>query len=309
MHESVALDRSIELLAPAILKSENPILVDATLGLGGHSFALLERFPNLKIIGIDRDKSAIAEAKSRLANFGDRIQIAHSVFDKITEVVNGFGYQKIDGALFDLGVSSVQLDQPIRGFSYSQEAPLDMRMDQSRGITADEIVNTWDKNEIVRILRNFGEEKFAPRIVDSIIAARPIKSTSQLAEIVKKAIPAATRRTGGNPAKRTFQALRIAVNDELGAISRAIPQALELLNVGGRLVVLSFQSLEDRLVKEAFGSVTTSTLPRDLPISVPGHELKYSLVIRGSEGASDVEISENSRAQSVRIRAIEKVAA
>jgi 16S rRNA (cytosine1402-N4)-methyltransferase len=309
MHESVALDRSIELLAPAILKSENPILVDATLGLGGHSFALLERFPNLKIIGIDRDKSAIAEAKSRLANFGDRIQIAHSVFDKITEVVNGFGYQKIDGALFDLGVSSMQLDQPIRGFSYSQEAPLDMRMDQSRGITADEIVNTWDKNEIVRILRNFGEEKFAPRIVDSIIAARPIKSTSQLAEIVKKAIPAATRRTGGNPAKRTFQALRIAVNDELGAISRAIPQALELLNVGGRLVVLSFQSLEDRLVKEAFGSVTTSTLPRDLPISVPGHELKYSLVIRGSEGASDVEISENSRAQSVRIRAIEKVAA
>ena len=309
MHESVALDRSIELLAPAILKSENPILVDATLGLGGHSFALLERFPNLKIIGIDRDKSAIAEAKSRLANFGDRIQIAHSVFDKITEVVNGFGYQKIDGALFDLGVSSMQLDQPIRGFSYSQEAPLDMRMDQSRGITADEIVNTWDKNEIVRILRNFGEEKFAPRIVDSIIAARPIKSTSQLAEIVKKAIPAATRRTGGNPAKRTFQALRIAVNDELGAISRAIPQALELLNVGGRLVVLSFQSLEDRLVKEAFGSVTTSTLPRDLPISVPGHELKYSLVIRGSEGASSLEISENSRAQSVRIRAIEKVAA
>ena len=200
MHESVALDRSIELLEPAILKSENPILVDATLGLGGHSFALLERFPNLKIIGIDRDKSAIAEAKSRLANFGDRIQIAHSVFDKITEVVNGFGYQKIDGALFDLGVSSMQLDQPIRGFSYSQEAPLDMRMDQSRGITADEIVNTWDKNEIVRILRNFGEEKFAPRIVDSIIAARPIKSTSQLAEIVKKAIPAATRRTGGNPA-------------------------------------------------------------------------------------------------------------
>jgi len=309
MHVSVALDRSIELLAPAILKSENPILVDATLGLGGHSFALLERFPNLKIIGIDRDKSAIAEAKTRLANFGDRIQIAHSVFDKITEVVNGFGYQKIDGALFDLGVSSMQLDQPNRGFSYSQEAPLDMRMDQSQGITADEIVNTWDKKELVRILRNFGEEKFAPRIVDSIIAARPIKSTSQLAEIIKIAIPAATRRTGGNPAKRTFQALRIAVNDELGAISRAIPQALELLNVGGRLVVLSFQSLEDRIVKEAFGSVTTSTLPRDLPISVPGHELKYSLVIRGSEGASDVEISENSRAQSVRIRAIEKVAA
>jgi 16S rRNA (cytosine1402-N4)-methyltransferase len=309
MHVSVALDRSIELLAPAILKSENPVLVDATLGLGGHSYALLDRFPNLRIIGIDRDKSAIEQAKSRLSNFGDRIQIAHAVFDHITEVVNSFGYQKIDGALFDLGVSSMQLDQSERGFSYSQNAPLDMRMDQSQGISANEIVNTWEKNELVRILRTYGEEKFAPRIVDSIIAARPINSTSQLAEIVKTAIPAATRRTGGNPAKRTFQALRIAVNDELGVISRAIPQALELLNIGGRLVVLSFQSLEDRIVKEAFASVTTSTLPRDLPVLVPGHELKFSLLIRGSEGASEEEIATNSRAQSVRIRAIEKVAA
>ena len=309
MHVSVALDRSIELLAPAISRSENPLLVDATLGLGGHSFALLERFPNLKIIGIDRDPSAIAEAKSKLANFGDRIQIAHAVFDHITEVVNSFGYSKIDGALFDLGVSSMQLDTPERGFSYSQDAPLDMRMDQSIGIDADEIVNNWDRSDLIKILRTYGEEKFAPRIVDALIAARPIKSTSQLANLVKLAIPAATRRTGGNPAKRTFQALRIAVNDELGTISRALPQALELLNVGGRLVVLSFQSLEDRIVKETFAAVTTSTLPRDLPLSVPGHELKYSLVIRGSEGASDEEVEINSRAQSVRIRAIEKVAA
>lgn len=309
MHVSVALERSIELLAPAIKKSDNPILVDATLGLGGHSYALLERFPNLKIIGIDRDQNAIAAAKSRLSSFGDRIQIAHAVFDHITEVVNSFGYNKIDGALFDLGVSSMQLDSPERGFSYSQDAPLDMRMDQSSGITADEIVNTWDKSELIKILRSYGEEKFAPRIVDSIIDARPVKSTSQLAELVKTAIPAATRRTGGNPAKRTFQALRIAVNDELGVIARAIPQALELLNVGGRLVVLSFQSLEDRIVKEAFATVTTSTLPREIPVDVPGHELKYSLVIRGSEAASKEEIEVNSRAQSVRIRAIEKVAA
>ena len=309
MHVSVALERSIELLAPAIKKSDNPILVDATLGLGGHSYALLERFPNLKIIGIDRDQNAIAAAKSRLSSFGDRIQIAHAVFDHITEVVNSFGYNKIDGALFDLGVSSMQLDSPERGFSYSQDAPLDMRMDQSSGITADEIVNTWDKSELIKILRSYGEEKFAPRIVDSIIDARPVRSTSQLAELVKTAIPAATRRTGGNPAKRTFQALRIAVNDELGVIARAIPQALELLNVGGRLVVLSFQSLEDRIVKEAFATVTTSTLPREIPVDVPGHELKYSLVIRGSEAASKEEIEVNSRAQSVRIRAIEKVAA
>ena len=308
-HISVMLDRCIDLLSPAISASDNPVVIDATLGLGGHTEALLNLHKNLIVIGIDRDTQALDKAQHRLEKFGSRVKTAHACFDEITEVANSFGFTHINGALFDLGVSSMQLDDTERGFSYSHPAPLDMRMDQSRGITADEIVNTWDKNEIVRILRNFGEEKFAPRIVDSIIAARPIKSTSQLAEIVKKAIPAATRRTGGNPAKRTFQALRIAVNDELGAISRAIPQALELLNVGGRLVVLSFQSLEDRLVKEAFGSVTTSTLPRDLPISVPGHELKYSLVIRGSEGASDVEISENSRAQSVRIRAIEKVAA
>lgn len=311
MHVSVALDRCIELLTPAISNSSSPVFVDATLGLGGHSFEMLKRFPNLTLIGIDRDQAAIAKASARLSEYGNRVHIAHSVFDGFEKVVKSFGFEKIDGALFDLGVSSMQLDVAERGFSYSQDAPLDMRMDQSQGITAEEIVNTWSHGDIARILRVYGEEKFAPRIADFILREReiaPIKSTAALSTLVKNAIPAAARRTGGNPSKRTFQALRIAVNNELEVIEKALPQALNLLNVGGRLVVLSFQSLEDRIVKEAFAQVTQSTSPRDLPVELPGHAPKFKLIAKG-EAASDAEIAANSRAQSVRIRAVERVAA
>ena len=311
MHISVALDKCIDLLTPAINNSTSPVFVDATLGLGGHSFEMLNRFPNLTLIGIDRDIQAIAKASARLSQFGNRVHIAHSVFDRFNEVVKSFGFEKIDAALFDLGVSSMQLDQAERGFSYSQDAPLDMRMDQSQGITAEEIVNTWSHGDLARILRVYGEEKFAPRIADFIIREReisPITSTATLSALVKSAIPAAARRTGGNPSKRTFQALRIAVNNELEVIESALPQALDLLNVGGRLVVLSFQSLEDRIVKEAFAQVTQSTSPRDLPIELPGHQAKFKLIAKG-ESASDTEIAINNRAQSVRIRAVERVAA
>ena len=311
MHISVALDRCIELLTPAINNSSSPVFVDATLGLGGHSFEMLNSFPNLTLIGIDRDTSAISRASERISQFGNRVHIAHSVFDQFESVVKSFGFEKIDAALFDLGVSSMQLDVAERGFSYSQDAPLDMRMDQTQGITAEEIVNTWSHGDIARILRVYGEEKFAPRIADFILREReiaPIKSTAALSALVKNAIPAAARRTGGNPSKRTFQALRIAVNNELEVIENALPQALDLLNIGGRLVVLSFQSLEDRIVKEAFAQVTQSTSPRDLPIELPGHEAKFKLIAKG-EAASDLEIAENSRAQSVRIRAVERVAA
>lgn len=311
MHISVSLDRCIELLSPAISNSASPVFVDATLGLGGHSFEMLNRFPNLTLIGIDRDKAAIEKANARLSQFGNRVHMAHSVFNHFDEVVKSFGFDQIDGALFDLGVSSMQLDQTERGFSYSQDAPLDMRMDQSQGVTAAEIVNGWSHGEIARILKVYGEEKFAARIADFIIREReiaPINSTINLANLVKSAIPAAARRTGGNPAKRTFQALRIAVNNELEVIEQALPQALELLKVGGRLVVLSFQSLEDRITKEAFSQVTKSTSPKYLPFELPGHEVKFKLIAKG-EAASDLEISENSRAQSVRIRAVERVAA
>ncbi len=305
-------DTCIDLLTPAINKSETPVVVDATLGLGGHSEALLESNPNLVLIGIDRDLDAIVKAKNRLAKFENRAMVSHAIFDEVTDVVNSFGFEKVDGILFDLGVSSMQLDQSDRGFSYSQDAPLDMRMDRSTGITASEIINTYAPGDLVRILRTYGEEKFATRIVENIVKERakaPLNSTAQLATLVKESIPAATRRTGGNPAKRTFQALRIETNDELGAVNRAIPQALELLKVGGRLVVMSFQSLEDRIVKEIFTQATTSGTPRDLPIDLPEFAAKFALVVRGSVLPSEAEIAANSRAQSVRLRAIERLAA
>ena len=305
-------DRCVDLLSPSILAHENPVVVDGTLGLGGHSEALLDRFSNLTVIGIDRDQAALSKARTRLAPFGDRFKSSHAIFDQFTEVIESFGFSQVNGVLFDLGVSSMQLDEGDRGFSYSHEAPLDMRMDQSRGITAAEIVNTYQPGELVRILRVYGEEKFATRIVENIVKARaiaPLNSTTELAALVKESIPAATRRTGGNPSKRTFQALRIAVNDELGAIERAIPQALERIVTGGRVVVMSFQSLEDRIIKEQFAEASTSKSPRALPVELPEYAAKFKLVFNSSEKPTDAEVAENSRAASVRLRAIERVAA
>ena len=305
-------DRCIDLLAPAINSTKNPVIVDATLGLGGHTEALLERFPTLKVIGIDRDADALTRATARLAPFADRLFTKHASFDSIVDVVASFGYSEITGALFDLGVSSIQLDERNRGFSYSHDAPLDMRMDRTQSLTAAEIINTYEPGQLVRILRSYGEEKFAVRVVESIVKARavaPLNSTIELAALVKNAIPAATRRTGGNPAKRTFQALRIETNDELGAITRALPSALKLLGIGGRLVVMSFQSLEDRIVKDLFVASTTSGTPRDLPFELPELAAKFSLVIKGSETPGAQELEENSRSASVRLRAIERVAA
>jgi 16S rRNA (cytosine1402-N4)-methyltransferase len=311
-HISVMRDRCIDLLAPSIEGSRIPVVVDATLGLGGHTEALLARFPELIVIGIDRDPSALVQARQRLSVFGNRLITCHTVFDSITDVVTSHGYSQLSGGLFDLGVSSMQLDESDRGFSYSHDAPLDMRMDSTQAITAYEIVNHYEPGALVKILRTFGEEKFATRIVENIVKARavaPLNSTMQLATLVKESIPAATRRTGGNPAKRTFQALRIAVNDELGAITRAIPQALNLVEVGGRVVVMSFQSLEDKIVKEFFVEASTSKSPRDLPMELPEFAAKFSLVIKASEKASQAEQDENSRSTSVRLRAIERVAA
>jgi 16S rRNA (cytosine1402-N4)-methyltransferase len=305
-------DRCVDLLAPSIEQHPHPVVVDATLGLGGHTEALLSRFPQLIVIGIDRDTQALEKAKKRLAVFGDRVKTSHAIFDQMGEVVTAHGYTQVSGVLFDLGVSSMQLDEQDRGFSYSHDAPLDMRMDVTQGITAFEIVNHYEPGALVKILRTFGEEKFATRIVENIVKARaqaPLNSTMELATLVKESIPAATRRTGGNPAKRTFQALRIAVNDELGAITRALPQALDLVAVGGRVVVMSFQSLEDKIVKEIFVEASTSKSPRNLPMDLPEYSAKFSLVIRASEKASEREQDENPRSTSVRLRAIERVAA
>lgn len=306
------LERCVALLSPAIEKVENPVVVDATLGLGGHSEALLTKFENLTVIGIDRDLEALAKANARLDKFDKRFKSTHAVYDEIQNCVQSFGFKKVNGILFDLGISSMQVDQSDRGFSYSIDAPLDMRMDRSQGQSAADLVNFGSRSELITILRTFGEEKFAPRIVDSIIRQReiaPMNSTSQLAELVKISIPAATRRTGGNPAKRTFQALRIAVNDELGALSRAMPASMDLLVVGGRLVVMSFQSLEDKIVKSYFTKACESLTPRELPVELPQFAPKFALVIKQSETSSAEEVSTNSRSQSVRLRAIERVAA
>jgi 16S rRNA (cytosine1402-N4)-methyltransferase len=315
-HIPVALERCIELLAPAIEYSlnnrEKTYVIDATLGLGGHSFALLSRFPLITVIGIDRDLSAIAIARARLSQFSERLVIAHSTYDQLAQIMADHQVSHVAGILFDLGVSSMQLDEGERGFAYSYDAPLDMRMDQSTGITAEEILATYDRHSLIRILRNYGEEKFAPRIAQNIISARAsggINSTKSLAELVKNSIPAPARRTGGNPAKRTFQALRIEVNQELSILEGAIPAALQALDLHGRLVVMSYQSLEDKIVKGAISALTESRSPRGLPFELPNSAAKYALVFKGSEAAPADEIEINPRSASMRLRAVERMAA
>jgi 16S rRNA (cytosine1402-N4)-methyltransferase len=315
-HIPVALDRCIDLLSPSIEKAlsarGSAVIIDATLGLGGHTRALLAKYSELRIIGFDRDASAIAIATENTAPFTDRLTIVHAVYDQIPEALEKFGIPHVDGALFDLGVSSMQLDEAERGFAYSQDAPLDMRMDQSQGMTAKDVLYTYERKALIHILRAYGDEKFAPRIVDNIIDAREtnrLNSTKQLAELVKESIPAPARRTGGNPAKRTFQALRIEVNQELVALEHAIPAAMSALAVSGRIVVMAYQSLEDKIVKGFFTTACASTTPRNLPVELPNSQAKFSYVIQGSESATDEEVLQNPRAQSMRLRAIERVAA
>ena len=308
-HVPVLLARTLELLAPAV-DAPGAVMVDATLGLGGHSAALLERFGSLRLVGLDRDPQALALAGERLAPFGDRATLVHAVYDELAEVLGRLGVARVQGVLFDLGVSSMQLDQAGRGFAYAQDAPLDMRMDQSRGATAAEVVNTYSASELARVLREYGEERFARRIADAVVrerATEPFTGTARLAELVRSSIPAATRRTGGHPAKRTFQALRIEVNGELAALEGALPAAVDALAVGGRMVVLSYHSLEDRMVKRVLRAGATSTAPVDLPVVPAEHEPVLRLLTRGSEPATDEEIAENPRAASVRLRACERL--
>lgn len=310
-HVPVMLDRVLELLAPS-LQSDESVVVDATVGLGGHAEALLSACPRTHLIGIDRDPSALAEARERLAPFGERVTLAQAVYDEIGEVARDAGFSTISGALFDLGVSSMQLDFTDRGFAYSQDAPLDMRMNPDDESTAADVLNTYSARDLAHVLRNYGEEKFARRIAEAVVAGRddePFTTSGRLVEIIRESIPAAARRTGGNPAKRTFQALRIEVNNELGVLERALPKTLDSLVVGGRLVVMSYHSLEDRITKRAFAKVTTSTVPRDMPVVPDELAPRYSLVTRGAEQASESEINQNRRARSVRLRAVERIAA
>ena len=308
-HVPVLLDRVIALVAPA-LERPGSVLVDATLGLGGHTEAVLTRCPEARVIGIDRDPHALERSQERLAGFGERVTLVHAVYDELADVLADEGLEHVDGVLFDLGVSSMQLDLRDRGFSYAEDAPLDMRMDDSTGMTAAEVLNSYPVAELARILRDYGEERFARRIADRIVRARdeePFDRSGRLVELVRDAIPAATRRTGGNPAKRTFQALRIEVNDELAVLRRALPAAVDAVGVGGRVVVMSYHSLEDRLTKRVFTENTRSDAPPDLPVVPEEHRPILRLVTRGAEKASDAEVAANPRARSVRLRAAERV--
>jgi 16S rRNA (cytosine1402-N4)-methyltransferase len=286
--------------------------VDATVGLGGHAAALLAAHPQLVLVGLDRDEAALAVSRARLAPFAQRLHLVRAVYDRMPEVLAELGRPEVDAVLFDLGVSSMQLDRAERGFSYSHDAPLDMRMDQGGGTTAAQIVNSYPVPELARVLREYGEERFALRIAQAIERRRrsaPLGSTAELADLVRAAIPAATRRAGGNPAKRTFQALRIEVNGELDALRAAVPAALAALRIGGRIVVLSYQSLEDRLVKQAFAALATDRTPAGLPVPLPDQGPQLRLLTRGAVSASAAETAANPRAASVRLRAAERIRA
>jgi len=312
-HVPVLAGRVTALLSPA-LAAEGAVLVDATLGRAGHALALLQACPGMFLIGIDADVAAIEAAGELLAPYAARVTLVHARYDEIPAILAAVrrppGPIQVMGLLFDLGVSSPQLDDPARGFAYAQDAPLDMRMDQTAERTAADIVNGYPPAELARILHEYGEERFARRIADAVVRERaraPITSTQQLSTIVKDAIPAATRRTGGNPAKRTFQALRIEVNDELGTLRRALPAALDMLAVGGRVVVLAYHSLEDRIVKRELVRRTTDQTPPGLPVPEDAAAPQFRLLTRGAERPDSEEVTSNPRAASARLRAAERI--
>ena len=308
IHTPVLLERAVELLAPALERS-GAVLVDATLGIAGHAEAFLQRFPSLVLVGIDRDTEALALASARLEPFAERVHLVHAVYDEFSRVLSDLGMSRVSGILFDLGVSSMQLDRVERGFSYSKDAPLDMRMDPTSERTAQYILDTYSEGELRRIFYEYGEEKLAPRFASRIVqrrAERPLQTSADLVELIIAATPAAAQRAG-HPAKRVFQALRIEVNQELTVLERAIPAAVDALEVGGRIVVLAYQSLEDRIVKRVLQARAASTAPRGLPVELPEHRPELKLLVRGAELADDGEKAANPRSAPVRLRAAEKL--
>jgi 16S rRNA (cytosine1402-N4)-methyltransferase len=309
LHEPVMLARTLELLAPA-LASDSAVLVDCTLGLGGHSEAFLNSFENLTVIGIDRDLVALDLAGKRLEVFGSRVKYFHGTYEQIPEALSKFGFSEASAILMDLGVSSMQIDSTDRGFAYSFDAPLDMRMDSSTGETAAELIATASELELARIFKEYGEERFAKKIAAEIVSTRdatPIVSSKQLAGIISQIVPFIPGKSSGHPAKRVFQALRIAVNQELEILESAIPAAIDALEVGGRLLVLAYHSLEDRIVKQAIAQAASSSAPIDLPFELPEHAPVLKLVIKGAEQATLQEIAANPRSASVRLRVAEKI--
>jgi 16S rRNA (cytosine1402-N4)-methyltransferase len=308
LHTPVLLERCIELLAPA-LANPGAVMVDATLGMGGHAEAFLQRFPQVTLVGLDRDTEALTLAGERLAPFGERAQLVHAVYDELPEVLDRLELGAASGILFDLGVSSLQLARVDRGFSYSQDAPLDMRMDSTSPLTAERVLADYSESELRRIFYEYGEEKLSPRYARKIVQAReiaPLVRSGELVDLIIAATPAAARRAG-HPAKRVFQALRIEVNQELSVLARAIPAAVDALEVDGRMVVLAYQSLEDRIVKRVFAARSSSTAPAGLPVELPQHRPELKLLVRGAELATETEKASNPRATPVRLRAVERL--
>ena len=308
-HLPVMRERVLELLAPALDPPE-AVLVDATLGRAGHASALLAAHPNLSLIGIDTDATAIEESRQLLTSFSTRVTLVQAVYDELPQILADMGLATVQGVLFDLGVSSPQLDDPGRGFAYSQDAPLDMRMNQAGAVTAADVLNTYPADQLAKVLRDYGEERYARRIADAIIRERtrgPLASTARLAQIVRDSIPAPARRTGGNPAKRTFQALRIEVNGELDALHRALPAALDAIAVGGRIVTLAYHSLEDRAVKRELAARSADTTPPGLPVSLDQALPQFAQLTRGAERPSPAELAANPRAAPARLRAAERI--
>ncbi len=309
LHEPVLLERCIEVLAPA-LEGKLAVMVDCTLGLGGHTEAFLERFPQLRVVGLDRDPNALALSRQRLARFGDRVSYLHVTYDQIGEALEELGIARVEAVIMDLGVSSMQLDESERGFAYSYEAPLDMRMDNTTGKTAADVINSYPEESLVRIFKDFGEERFARQIAKAVVSTRrdvPFATSTQLASLIVKVVPFIPGKSSGHPAKRVFQALRIEVNGELDVLEQAMPQVIKALAIGGRVLVLAYQSLEDRIVKRALVAASTSSAPLDLPIELPEHAPLLRLVVKGAEMASEAEKVTNPRSTSVRLRAAEKI--
>ncbi|ARQ71250.1 16S rRNA (cytosine(1402)-N(4))-methyltransferase RsmH [Streptomyces marincola] len=308
-HRPVMLQRCLDVLGPA-LRGDEPVAVDCTLGLGGHSEALLAAFPDLRLVALDRDPEALRLAAERLAPFGERVTLVHAVYDELPAVLERLGLPRVAAVLFDLGVSSMQLDESERGFAYARDAPLDMRMDQTTGPSAADVLNTYPPGELVRVLRRYGEERNARRIVEAVVAERarrPLTSSARLVELIREALPQAAMRTGGNPAKRTFQALRIEVNGEIAVLERALPAAVAALAVGGRIAVLSYHSLEDRLVKRTLAEGAANTAPPGLPVVPEEYQPRLRLLTRGAELPDEAEVAANSRAAPARLRAAERV--
>ncbi len=313
LHIPVMLDRTLELLAPAIeaaaAAGRTPVVVDGTLGMGGHTEAMLAAHPTLVVAGIDRDPDAIRLAGERLARFGDRFRPVPATYDRIDLALEAAGVEAADGILLDLGVSSLQLDDADRGFAYAKDAPLDMRMGQAGDVTAATVLAERRERELARLFQVYGDEKLAGRYARAIVAARqeaPVETSGRLVDILQAATPRALANQG-HPAKRVFQALRIEVNQELAILEATMPAAIDALAVGGRLVVLAYQSLEDRIVKRALQAAAASTAPPGLPVELPEHRPHLRLLVRGAELADDDERAANPRSAPVRLRAAERI--